>query len=179
MSIRTLRRTSLGLLLAPLLSAGCGRGPNLAPVQGRLLLDGKPLQNIQVTFIPDTNQNSFGPNSTGITDEDGHYELVCDDDDRRPGAVVGAHRITLIDLEAVTLPARAHRPPGMRPEAQEKGRREPPVGPDLSSHSNGVPKRRLPAVYMELAQTPLKKQVEPGSQMINLEVTTSGHIRGR
>src|SRR5262245_5469525 len=122
MNTRNFKRASLGfVLLAPWLGAGCGeRGPKLEQVEGRVLLDGKPLKNILVTFLPDPNESTFGPNSTAITDEDGHYRLVCEEKARRPGVIAGTHRVTLIDLDAVSLPLRGHRPVGVRPKAAEK-----------------------------------------------------------
>src|SRR4051812_20659929 len=54
-----------------LICVGCAKsGQELAPVQGRVTLDGKPLQSGEVTFQPAG--KSF---SIGRTDSDGHYEL--------------------------------------------------------------------------------------------------------
>jgi hypothetical protein len=171
MKTRTRKGAALGLiLLVPWLGAGCGGDPKLAQVEGRVLLDGKPLNNILVTFLPDTEANTFGPNSAAVTDEDGHYQLVCEDGARRPGAVIGVHRVTLLDLDAISLPSRGQLPAGMRPKALEKGN---------PSNAKGRLKRRLPAGYMDLAKTPLKRQVEPGSQVIDLEVTAGSRGRGR
>src|SRR5262249_117617 len=119
-------------------------------------------------------ENTLGPSATGITDEDAHYELRCDDQQRRLGAVVGAYRITLVDLASVKLPARAQRPSGMRSEASDKGQTQAWATPD----PHGGHKPRVHEAYMDPNQSPLKRQVEPGSQTINLEVTTGRQIRG-
>lgn len=55
-----------------LVVAGCGKsGPELAPVSGRITLNGQPIENADIVFQPD------GPKSPsyGRTDKDGHYEL--------------------------------------------------------------------------------------------------------
>jgi hypothetical protein len=60
--------------LALALCAGCG-GPDLpeiAPVEGKVTLDGQPLPNVLVSFYP----QSGGRPGTGVTDADGHYELT-------------------------------------------------------------------------------------------------------
>jgi len=51
---------------------GCSRsGPDLAPVSGRVTLNGKPVENIKVMFHPDGEKSP----SLGRTDKDGAYLL--------------------------------------------------------------------------------------------------------
>jgi len=53
--------------------AGCGKtGPEIAPVSGRITLDGKPLEKADILFQPDGSK----PPSSGRTDADGRYQLV-------------------------------------------------------------------------------------------------------
>ena len=53
--------------------AGCGQtGPQVAPVTGRITLDGQPLQNADVLFQPAGSK----PPSAGRADANGHYELA-------------------------------------------------------------------------------------------------------
>jgi hypothetical protein len=60
-------------LLLGLFFVGCGKsGPELAPVSGRVMLAGKPLENADIVFQPD---NGKSP-AFGRTDADGHYELA-------------------------------------------------------------------------------------------------------
>jgi hypothetical protein len=81
------------LLLA---AAGCGSEPyKVAPVSGTVTLDGKPLANAWVTFMPvgsKENPNP-GPTSAGKTDASGRYTLAIEPG--RPGAVVGAHKVSI------------------------------------------------------------------------------------
>jgi hypothetical protein len=73
-----------------ILIAGCGKsGPRIAPVHGRVTLDGQPLANADIKFQPD------GPErpSVGRTDGEGHYDLMFKRG--QPGAVVGMHRVQI------------------------------------------------------------------------------------
>lgn len=83
----------LPLLLS---AAGCGSEPyKVAPVSGTATLDGKPLANAWVTFMPvGTKENpNPGPTSAGKTDANGRFTLSIEPG--RPGAVVGAHKVSV------------------------------------------------------------------------------------
>jgi hypothetical protein len=77
--------------------AGCDRGPEIAPVTGRVVVDGKPIQNAEVTFEP-----AAGRASHGHTDQDGRYELRYDR--QTMGALVGSHTVRILSATEVTLP---------------------------------------------------------------------------
>jgi hypothetical protein len=74
------------LVIAVLLGAvGCGKYEvELAPVRGRVTLDGKGLARATVTFAPA--EGAGGP-AYAVTDQDGNYELEYTHD--RKGAVAG------------------------------------------------------------------------------------------
>jgi hypothetical protein len=58
---------------ALLVVLGCGKGgPDVAPVKGRVTLDGQPLEMADIVFQP----NDGGSPSTSRTDTDGTYELL-------------------------------------------------------------------------------------------------------
>jgi len=75
-------------VLATAFVSGCGGndGPELASVSGVVKLDGAPLKEAYVTFVPETGRPSYGG-----TDENGYYELVYTQD--KPGAVPGTHTV--------------------------------------------------------------------------------------
>lgn len=81
------------------LLAGCGGGPKLVTVSGRVTMGGKPLANATVNFEPVAASGGAeaGGGSYGRTDADGRYSLkyVLDD---RAGAVVGEHRVTITSV---------------------------------------------------------------------------------
>src|SRR5262245_63669140 len=77
-------------LAAVVLLSGCD-GRAVAPVSGRVTLDGQPLANVLVVFEP-INGNNPGLGSVGRTDADGRFVLRQIQPDR-PGALVGQHRV--------------------------------------------------------------------------------------
>ncbi len=60
---------SVGLLLLAVVT-GCSKGPAVAPVEGTVTQDGRPLVRAMVEFQPDSGAPSYGE-----TDDDGHYEI--------------------------------------------------------------------------------------------------------
>ncbi len=85
-------------LAAILLMVGCGKTPaELVPVSGVVTIGGKPAANIMVRFMPDVMKDNSGPSSSAITNEQGEFTLVADD--QRPGAVAGNHVVTFVDMD--------------------------------------------------------------------------------
>lgn len=74
---------------AALTSCGCGaQGPQLAPVKGRVLLDGQPLKTGQVLTQP-----TAGRGANGAIQADGSFQLSSG---RVPGALVGTHAVAVV-----------------------------------------------------------------------------------
>jgi len=89
------------LVAALLLLAGCGGDPyDIVPVSGRVTLDGDPVAEANVSFEPigEGDELALGPGSFGMTDAEGRYTLETVD--RRRGAVVGEHRVTISTFRA-------------------------------------------------------------------------------
>src|SRR5262249_39992268 len=77
--------------------AGCNpEGYKVAPVSGRVTLDGKPLANAAVVFSPvaGADNKDPGPGSGAKTDADGRYALTIVGKGNR-GAVVGKHKVRI------------------------------------------------------------------------------------
>jgi hypothetical protein len=72
------------------LLSGCD-GRTVAPVSGRVTLNGQPLPNVLVLFEPMGSDNP-GLGSVGKTDADGRFVLRQIQPDRL-GALVGEHRV--------------------------------------------------------------------------------------
>src|SRR3954468_14321556 len=84
------RMPRLWMPLMICVAAGCGRsGVELAPVTGRVTLDGRPLDTVDVVFQP-TNGD---PPSTTRTDADGHYEMLYKRG--QTGARIGEHTVRI------------------------------------------------------------------------------------
>lgn len=69
---------------------GCSGKPATVPVSGRVTLDGKPEAGIVVTFTP----KGGGIAASGITDQEGRYQLQTVEQPRRVGAVPGMYSVT-------------------------------------------------------------------------------------
>jgi hypothetical protein len=77
-------------------AAGCGgESFALAPVSGKVTLNGQPLAGARVAFLPQAPEGQFnvGPQSEAVTREDGTYALTCVTG--KPGAVVGRHKVMI------------------------------------------------------------------------------------
>lgn len=76
---------------------GCSQEPyEVAPVSGRITVDGDPLEECQIRFQPVSSSDSInpGPGAFAVTDQDGRFTLRTINP-VRPGAVVGKHRVWL------------------------------------------------------------------------------------
>jgi hypothetical protein len=156
---RNRSRLSLAVLLATgfLALAGCNRGPEFALVEGTITFDGKPLDNAEVVFLPDSAKGNMGPTASAYTDEQGHYKLFCDKANKE-GAVVGPHRVCVHDLAAVAPP------PDLNLLAAGGKMALPPVP------AKGKPSR-VPPAYDDPARTPLRDvEVKSGKQTLDFTV---------
>jgi hypothetical protein len=113
-------RAKFALVLLPLLVIGCGQsGAEVAPVSGRVTLDGRPLASADVAFQPDGAQRA----SSGRTNADGRYQLMFKRG--QPGALVGEHTVRIsISREIVRNPP----PIPARYDTQSELRREVKAG---------------------------------------------------
>src|SRR6516165_10077980 len=73
-----------------LVSSGCGGSEKVVSVTGTVTHNGKPVEGIIVSFVPQA-QTKTGP-STGETDEKGKYQLTVASTGSS-GAVVGNHKV--------------------------------------------------------------------------------------
>jgi len=101
-SVPTLRKAAqsrLFLVLFAGICLGCGKAPSfqVAPVSGRITLDGEPLEGGTVTFVPDKRRKTSGPIGVGQIQPDGTYQIVTDPGGLAlRGAVVGFHKIRVV-----------------------------------------------------------------------------------
>ena len=89
---------------------GAGDAPKLNPVHGKVTLDGQPLPNAIVSFIPPK-----GPPSGAITDAEGKYEMRFKTG--AVGAVVATHSVTVsTDMDGSGAPGAEKVPPKFNKE---------------------------------------------------------------
>ena len=77
-------------------ATGCNSSKfEFANVEGQVSLDGKPVNQAKVVFMPSkpTANGESGPFSQGVTDAEGRFVLQTVERSPRAGAVVGPHRI--------------------------------------------------------------------------------------
>lgn len=143
-------------IFIPLLSmvavqmAGCEQRPQMGQVEGTVKLNGQPLAEVEIQFLPDPSLGTRGPRSKGRTDENGHFRLICDD--LREGAIVGTHRVFVRDMKPYDAMNHLAKPKAQRP----------PMAKD-----------RIPKRFSDQSTTPLRKTVEPGRQTIDIEIHES------
>jgi hypothetical protein len=88
--------TFIALSLCAALLSGCnGSDFDIAPVSGKVTLNGEPLSDVTVAFYPkgDANNPNPGPYSEAYTDGSGNYTLKTRYGN--PGAVVATHRVVI------------------------------------------------------------------------------------
>jgi hypothetical protein len=129
---------------------GCGKGDGVAfaPVEGRVMLDGKPLEAGEIRFQPDASQGNKGPLSAAVLGAGGSFKL------RGPGARVGAvpgpHRVYFVS----PFKDEAPEPPLLIDGKYVQA--DPAAGvpvPPLSPSSWKVPRKCLAAETSELTAT--------------------------
>jgi hypothetical protein len=145
--IRILRvEAASPLLLLPLLGAGCGPGlPLNDNVQGTVKMDGNPVANVRVEFLPQGGPEHNLPSSWSMTDEKGYYRLTCENG--KPGAVVAKHKVVILAGRAAATP-----------EERESGGPAPRAGPTI------------PVTYSIASQTPLEVEVKADESTYDLTV---------
>ena len=111
-----LRRIALLPLACAAALAGCSRAPALkvAPVSGRVTVDGRPLVGVKVAFAPDATAGNRGPMATGWLDRQGRYELQTIRGLK--GAVPGLHQVFFLDPNVGASSDEADRTAGLHPK---------------------------------------------------------------
>ena len=87
---------AVAISIAGVIVSGCSAksdAPTMVAVSGTLSIDGKPQENISVTFIPDNSKGTQGPASVGRTNADGKFTLTGPGN--RTGAMIGFHKVTV------------------------------------------------------------------------------------
>jgi len=142
------RRCNTGVCLFCLavLLTGCGGepGPEFAPVTGVVRINGTPQPKLLLRFSPDPEKGSPLPAvATGTSDAQGKYTLNYEfRGEEGAGAPVGWHRVSVIDTSV------GHTPQGQQPKPSA-----------------------VPYQYSNPSTTPLTKEVKPGEQTIDIDIS--------
>jgi hypothetical protein len=149
-------------------ASGCGRTAfTFYPVEGTVTKDGRPLRDIEVVFLADPDTGTVGPRASGRTDEAGHYRLRTDRGE--DGVVAGKHVVLIIDLEAAKGQMLHHIRGPQRKEATQ--RFSPEIAKRLQDELKpAADAPRVPPSYGRINETPLRVEVRPEAQVIDLDV---------
>jgi hypothetical protein len=147
--------------LTLVLSVGCGKsGPAMAPVKGRVTLDGQPIENAAVVFYPER-----GRAAMATTDQVGAFELTTFT--QKDGALVGRHTISIKATE-VMLPDQ----PKTFEEEAARGKNG-----GAKPLRRGIVKWKVPQGYSDPATSGLTADVRPGRNSIDLRLTSSASAK--
>jgi hypothetical protein len=165
------RRIAFLLVLLPLLLTGCSKVPPMGTVSGVVMLDGQPLPDVEVQFLPDPEQGTRGATACCYTDEQGRFTLRTERH-HTDGALVGTHRVVFVDIAALPIP-------GSLPGMSAMLGRDDAVGlPAVPRKEQKPKKNRVPPWYTDPNQTPFRTiEVKSGDQTLNFDLQT-GRRRG-
>ncbi len=153
MTRKTWKARRLFVLLGLIVAAGCSSQLQVAEVEGIVKLGDKPLPHVRVQFMPDPEKGTVGPISSGATDDEGRFTLVCAD--KRPGAIVGWHRVVITDMGQRLFKTPRHGQKDGDDEKIEKQKYQP---------------NRVPDKFTSVAQTTLIVEVKPEKQEMTLNL---------
>lgn len=142
------RLSSLAVLTMGLaVITGCGGGPKLVPVKGRVTLDGKPVREMLINFQPVGKTGGEGAHA--MTDTDGRFTLS----DMRggTGAHVGEYKVSF------------YPPLGRKKE-----------GDPSTDVINDGSKAGLPRIYLDADKSPLRATIPEGGGTAEVLLTASG-----
>jgi hypothetical protein len=152
----TLARFSYAFTLLTLMGltvVGCG-GPKAKftePVEGTLTWGKTPIAGVRIQFVPVTaDKGDQATISSATTDENGFFSLKRDDNGK-PGAVVGKHKV-------VVMAGR----PGTGARSRDDDVKDEPSGTNL------------PPRFASTTLTPLEVEVKPGQTTYPLDLSTVG-----
>ena len=146
-------------LLGCVLATGCkARLPKVVEAEGQIVLGGKPLPKAYIQFIPDLKDFGAEANSFAVSDDQGRFKLTCMHN-QQPGAVIGTHRVTVVNA----LPEAD----GNSAEPQGRG----PSPAVVERFLRSLPNRPIPARYGKFTTTTLRVEIEAGKTEYKLELT--------
>jgi hypothetical protein len=137
-------------LLAPML--GCGEdGPKLVPVTGVVTLNGKPLAEAEVSFVPDPTNKDVTPGGDK-TGPEGNYKAMYQG---RSGLAPGKYKV-LVSKKA-GLPAGMELPPEIKMDR-------------VQQEMMGIRKETLPAKYSEATKSEFSADVSETGGTFDFDV---------
>lgn len=119
-------------ILSLLMISGCASsGPEIAYVEGRVTMDGKPLADATVVFVPEN-----GRPSGATTDEDGHY--VLNFAQGRKGAIPGNSSVRIMTMRDADQDENGQTIPGRKETVPERYNTDTTLTFDVEANKTNV-----------------------------------------
>ena len=153
MKLMNLRLPIHGLLLACLLVAGCSgkEAIVLVPVEGKLMMDGKPVPLARIEFMPEFKGHGADANSYAITDEIGQFVLARGVE---RGVAIATHRVVINE---------APPPEGTRGQDDASQAK-------LEAYTSTLKNRPLNTRYQTYSSTPLRVEITAEKHNLVIEM---------
>lgn len=156
-------------ILPLLMALGCSGGGKPIKVEGKVTLDGKPLPEALIQFLPEGEQG--GPPANGLSGTDGTFRLTTFNSG--DGALPGTYKVTVTvgteeDSSHADLKGQGGEgtdPSKMMGAMKDYQGKNKKPGPKKSS---------LPASYSDPKKTTLKQVIPPPDGKVILELRSSG-----
>jgi len=156
------------ILLALPLAVGCQREIRYGQVEGVATLNGKPLPDTEVVFLPDPDKNTFGKRSSAFTDKDGRFKIA--NDMGREGGSIGFHRVLVNDMLRPKKEDMAR--VKIADETKGGGGLAGVIAPPKAANTANDRKGRFSEDYEDVLKTPFRDiEVKDGLQTVNLNLT--------
>lgn len=136
--------------------SGCNSGPPTGDVSGTVTMDGQPVTNAIVTFVP----QGGGQNAIGKTDGSGKYELYRRGD---RGALLGPHSVVITTVQEPAAPVQE-----ISSDSEEYLKQA--TSGNLSDYNRAIVHEPIPARYNK--QTTLTAEVNKGQNTFDFELTS-------
>ncbi len=137
-------------LMAIVVCVGCGKAQRTSPVEGDVLLHGKPLVGAAIQFVP----QGTGRDATGETDKNGHF--IMSTFEPKDGMVPGSYKVLISP------------PPGTAATATYATVEEAMAA--AAKQVTKTPASNFPEKYTRPDQTPLTQDV-PVTGKLKFELT--------
>lgn len=146
----------LALAVGLIFFVGCGGGPNpeLLPVSGVVTIDGKPLPNAAVRFVPMEEGLDGNFIASAITDKKGEFSLRLQGKEEI-GCVACLCKVTIEDQP---MPGKVRSAYGSGNQAL------------IDRYNKSLKNRPIPTQYKLLRTTPLKYEISAEQTEFNIEI---------
>ena len=134
--------------------SGCGSGaPPIVPASGTLTINGKPLNNAEIRFVPMAEGLDGNYVASAFSDDDGNFELSLP---TKPGCCACECKVTIVEGPA---------PDEARRLDEEKGDSRL-----MEKFRRSLKNRPIPPAYGRLGTTPFVITVTPDKTTYDLEL---------